>query len=567
MSYKPSGAYYAEFTTQRFDTGAATNADSTPAATANKNGTDDGSFTLTVTNIDTGRYKITGTVPSGYASGDVVNVSVAATVNSVAGKGIVDSFTVQVRANDDLAFPATTGRSLAVDASGLVDGNVKKINDVATTAVTTVKAVQGLTNADTITDYTGNTKQTGDSFSRLGAPSGASIEADIAAIFARLGIPAGASTAADIAAVLVAVNNINNLSALANLFAPSTMARPASGSIAYPFTFVVKDAEGHAVDVDSNTVTLTATNAAGTDRSSKLSSVTHSGTGEYTFTYTVSSTDPDEGLRITAAGTVASATRKAYANAEVADADSLTALAAIQAQTDKLLFDGSNFLKSTPQTGVTLAAIQSLYAPAKAGDKMDIIDIPNATAIAAIQNGLATATALAAAKTILDSITIRLPDALVSGNLKVLVEDVVAGAVTTIQNGLATAASLSNVSARLPDVLVSGNLKSIVQALGTGIVTTFQDGLATSDKQDAAKVILDSLTLRLPAALDGDGNLKTAVQTVVQAVVDAIQAGMATAAGLTQITERTDRIPDAPPSIPDVLEQAKGALDFYGAVP
>lgn len=50
--------------------------------------------------------------------------------------------------------------------------------------------------------------QTGDNYSRLGAPAGASIEADIAAIFARLGAPAGASHAADIAAVNAKTTNL-----------------------------------------------------------------------------------------------------------------------------------------------------------------------------------------------------------------------------------------------------------------------------------------------------------------------------------------------------------------------
>lgn len=42
---------------------------------------------------------------------------------------------------------------------------------------------------------------TGDVYGRVGAPAGASLSADIAAIFARLGAPAGASQSADIAAV------------------------------------------------------------------------------------------------------------------------------------------------------------------------------------------------------------------------------------------------------------------------------------------------------------------------------------------------------------------------------
>ncbi len=195
-------------------------------------------------------------------------------------------------------------------------------------------------------------------------------------IYNRLGAPAGASVSADVAAALTAINNINNLSALAVLISPNTLVRPSAGSIAYPFVFLVKDAEGHLLDVDTNTVTLAVVNAAGTDRSGNLSGVTHVGTGQYGFTYTVSSAHVDEGLRFSASGTVQTATRLAYANAEVQDANSLAALAAIQAQTDKFLFDGSNNVKSAPQTQV------------------DLVNAPNATAITAIQAGLATATNL-----------------------------------------------------------------------------------------------------------------------------------------------------------------------------
>lgn len=106
-AYKPSGAYCVEFVCS-LATGAASDADALPVATVNKNGTDDGSSptgwsnTLTVAKIDTGRYKITGTIPSGYASGDVVNVSVAATISSVAAKAVVDTFIVDTKRNSDL---------------------------------------------------------------------------------------------------------------------------------------------------------------------------------------------------------------------------------------------------------------------------------------------------------------------------------------------------------------------------------------------------------------------------------------------------------------------------------
>lgn len=42
--------------------------------------------------------------------------------------------------------------------------------------------VQGVVLTDTVTTYTGNTVQTGDSFARLGAPAGASVSADVAAV-------------------------------------------------------------------------------------------------------------------------------------------------------------------------------------------------------------------------------------------------------------------------------------------------------------------------------------------------------------------------------------------------
>ena len=103
MGYDPGSAYYKEFATANPTTGAAQNADSLPTATANHNGSDDGSFGVTVVNLATGRYKITGTVPSGYAPGDVVNVSVAATVDSVAGVAIVDTQILNIKTGIVLA--------------------------------------------------------------------------------------------------------------------------------------------------------------------------------------------------------------------------------------------------------------------------------------------------------------------------------------------------------------------------------------------------------------------------------------------------------------------------------
>lgn len=62
------------------------------------------------------------------------------------------------------------------------------------------------------------------------------------------------------------------------------------------------------------------------------------------------------------------------------NAATASALATAQADLDTI----------TGSDGVTLATTQGNYAPAVAGDEMDLVDAPNATAVTAIQNGLST---------------------------------------------------------------------------------------------------------------------------------------------------------------------------------
>lgn len=117
--FLPNTSYYAEFVTSDPYTKAAADADSLPAATATKNGTDDGAFSLTVTKIDTGRYKITGTVPADYAHGDRVDVSVAATVSSIAGKAVVNSFVVVSAARGCSGSDLSAAKTAAVAMNDL----------------------------------------------------------------------------------------------------------------------------------------------------------------------------------------------------------------------------------------------------------------------------------------------------------------------------------------------------------------------------------------------------------------------------------------------------------------
>lgn len=260
MSVKTSDAITAEFTTANPTTGAAADADSLPTGTLVINGTDNGA-TVTVTNIDTGRYKAAVTLPT-IASGDTVQLAVAATVSSVAGKAIIWTETGDTKRNSDLNDAAavsavsirseidsnstqlaaivndtnelqtnqgnwltatgfsthsaadvwlsatrtlTSYGSLAGDtASAVWDtlltgittvGSIGKlIKDYLDAAISTRSTYAGADTAGTTTLLSRiigtlaagtHNAQSGDSYARLGAPAGASVSADVAAVNAK----------------------------------------------------------------------------------------------------------------------------------------------------------------------------------------------------------------------------------------------------------------------------------------------------------------------------------------------------------------------------------------------
>jgi hypothetical protein len=67
-------------------------------------------------------------------------------------------------------------------ANGLLRGG-------SNTATTFASGSHFIGTVDTVTTYTGNTPQTGDAFARLGAPAGASVSADVAAVKSSVGAP------------------------------------------------------------------------------------------------------------------------------------------------------------------------------------------------------------------------------------------------------------------------------------------------------------------------------------------------------------------------------------------
>ncbi len=123
--------------------------------------------------------------------------------------------------------------------------------------------------------------------------------------------------------------NLNNLSAKMNLFGSPLLEIPESGSTVYAFTVIVKDDEDKLVNLDASP-TITAANAAGTNRSGNLSAVSNPATGRYTFTYTVANTHASESLRIAVSGTVSAEARYVEWIGAVVNYDSLTVLQSVQ---------------------------------------------------------------------------------------------------------------------------------------------------------------------------------------------------------------------------------------------
>lgn len=130
---------------------------------------------------------VVGTVASvvGNVGGNVTG-SVGSVTGNVGGNvvGSVASVTAPVTAgtvSDKTGYALTAAYDAAKTASQA--GDVMKVS--SGTGANQINLSSGhVTNVDTLTTYTGNTPQTGDSFARLGAPAGASIAADIAAFSA-----------------------------------------------------------------------------------------------------------------------------------------------------------------------------------------------------------------------------------------------------------------------------------------------------------------------------------------------------------------------------------------------
>lgn len=340
--YRPGDSYYGEFTTSNFSTGAAADADSLPSATATKNGTDDVSFTLTCAKIDTGRYKITGTIPA-YSVGDRVQISVAATVDSVAAKAVVDNFQISA-ASSGVPILHTDGKALLAGTTH-ASAVIPTVTDVST------KTGYALTG-----DYDA---------AKSAAPASTALSNLTwtnarAAFVDNLNVGGVVASKADIESITQSMR--------VRIILPSTMTRLNSSSISYRVWIYSYNELHQAEDLDSNP-TVTVENNSGTDRSSNLGTVTKPAatTGQYYVDYTVAVAHGLEGLIFKVAATESSVTTNYAASSIVVEEGSGSDLEGnvedIKAVTDSLVgkIPTSNYLAGSENSDGSIVSGTSVH--------------------------------------------------------------------------------------------------------------------------------------------------------------------------------------------------------------
>lgn len=168
-----------------------------------------------------------------------------------------------------------------------------------------------------------------DLMAALGAPVGASLSADIAAIYARIGAPTGTSVSADIAGIRSDTSAIKtdletgpyslqnilaSITALSNSsisngvgFVLPIMLVPQTGINTYKIPITINDNKGALLDPASNSVTVGIKNVAGVDRGSYLVGetgvpltvqATRDSVGQYHVIVEIPSTAPQEEILI-----------------------------------------------------------------------------------------------------------------------------------------------------------------------------------------------------------------------------------------------------------------------------
>lgn len=286
MSVRSGQSITRVFTTRRFDTGAAANADSTPTGTLYVNGTADAA-SVTVTNVTTGVYRAAVTLPT-LSIGDVVDLRISATVNSVTDNAVIWS----------------DSKDVALDSSGRPGVDWANVGSPTTTlnlSGTTIK---------TATD----------------------VETDTQDLQSRL--PAALTADGNIKADALKLNGATPNNVAATDIVSAGAITTSSGAVVTVTSVTNR--------VTANTDQIEGVDATNQIRDAILSDATR---------FAGANVDAAISTRLAASGYTAPDNATIAAIAGYVD----TEVAAIKARTDKLTFDGSNNVLSTPQTAVTIA--------------------------------------------------------------------------------------------------------------------------------------------------------------------------------------------------------------------
>ena len=127
--YQPGDTFHVRFATHEPDTGQIKNADSTPTGTLIRNGSDTGE-TVTVSNKATGDYEATGTIPSGWAQDDEVELKLQAEVYESRGATLVTSNRVirlPLFKQSIIKAIWTIGKSTVENATGYANSMAERI--------------------------------------------------------------------------------------------------------------------------------------------------------------------------------------------------------------------------------------------------------------------------------------------------------------------------------------------------------------------------------------------------------------------------------------------------------
>lgn len=258
----------------------------------------------------------------------------------------------------------------------------------------------------------------------------------------------GGATAASQTSILNAVNAITTNTARTSIVVPQFVPLPASGSTMVRVKITLYNLEGVVEDADANTVTVHASLADGTSEDGNLSSTTatRDSAGQYHVDYTLLSSAAEGGLYIAVTYAVGAVSMAANAVFAVAQADTVTSIAAIKAKTDNLPASpaavGSPMtLTSAYDAAKTAAQALILGTPAGASIAADIAEIEGETDAIIVSIGTPTGASIAA-----DIAAVKTD----TGNLVTRITSSLFGGITSLAQwlGLLTGKQAGNSTAR-----------------------------------------------------------------------------------------------------------------------